>query len=576
MRQRLMAMGMRSINNVVDISNLVMLEMNRPLHFFDFDKLAEGRLRIRRAKPGETIETLDGQGRELDDTMTLVTDGEGPVAVAGVMGGLRTEVTDGTTRILIEAACWNGQRLRKTSQKLGLRSEASQRFEKEVDVQAALEGIDRAVDLIEACGAGTGVEGHIDVYPNPGPLPRTLVNLGRINRILGINISAEETAAIWKGLQIKVIREEPGAWLLESPSWRKDLQIEEDYMEEVARLYGYDKLSATLPAGETTQGYRLPGHQLRRALTGLMTGRGYHEVVNYSFINPANLDKIGVPGDHPWRRAVELMNPLSEEQKMMRTTVLPSMITRAVYNIRQQNRDLRLFEMGKVYFAREDGADSQPDERWTLGIVCTGVNPKSWLSGETSLDFYEMKGAVEEVLNAAGINGAVYAPPSAESGKEAVPGLHPGRSARILCGDKELGYLGEIDPKTAQAFDADQRIVVASLDVAVIQECSTRKEYSPLGRYPELTRDLAVALHKDIPAADVEAGIKSRGGGLLREVRLFDVYEGEQLGENQKSLAFALTWRSDERTLNDKEIEILHQEIENGLAAAFGGVIRGR
>jgi len=436
-----------------------------------------------------------------------------------------------------------------------------------------LEGIDRAVELIEACGAGEGVEGHIDVYPNPAALPAARVSLEKINRVLGIEISRGEAAAIWQSLQIKVLREDEGSWLLEAPSWRKDLQIEEDYMEEAARLYGYDKLPATMPAGETTQGYRLPGHQLRRLLTRAMTGQGYREVVNYSFINPANLDKLGVPQGHPWRRAVMLMNPLSEEQKMMRTTVLPSMINRAVYNIRQQNRDLRLFEMGKTYRIREDDPHGQPEECWTLGLVCTGSAPKSWLSRETPLDFYEMKGAVDTVLDAAGIIGAEYAPPG-DAG--AIPGLHPGRSARILHGGRELGFIGEVDPRAAQAFEADQRLTAASLDILAIQDRSADKEYRPLGRYPELTRDLAVALLKDVPAAEVESKIRAGGGGLLREVRLFDEYEGEQVGADQKSLAFALTWRSDERTLNDEEIEALHQEIEKGLADTFGGTIRGR
>ena len=571
MRRRLMAMGMRSINNIVDISNLVMLEMNRPLHFFDFDKLAGGGLWIRRARPGETIETLDGQERELDETMTLVTDQEGPVAIAGVMGGLRTEVTESTKRILIEAACWNGQRLRKTSQKLGLRSEASQRFEKEVDVRSAMEGIDRAIELIEACGAGKGVGGHIDVYPHPAAPPPTRVSGARIDRILGLEIAREEIAAIWKGLQIKVLSEEGDSWLLEAPSWRKDLQIEEDYVEEVARLYGYDKLIDTLPVGPATQGYRLPGHELRRALTNVMIGQGYREVVNYSFINPAGLDKLGAPEGHPWRQAVTLLNPLSEEQKIMRTTVLPSMITRAVYNIHQQNRDdLRLFEIGKVYHTAKDASGDKPGERWTLGAVCTGSSQKSWLEKESPLDFYTMKGTMEAVLDAAGILQPAFVP------AKDIPGFHPGRAARIFAGDRELGYLGEVAPRTAQAFEADQRLIAASLDIAAILECSVKKEYHPPGRYPDLTRDLAVALPKDVPSGEVADKIRFVGGELLREVRLFDHYEGEQLGENQKSLAFALTWRSDERTLKDEEIEVLHREIEKQLALSFRGVIRGR
>ncbi|MDR0469543.1 MAG: phenylalanine--tRNA ligase subunit beta [Peptococcaceae bacterium] len=570
MRQRLMAMGMRSINNVVDISNIVMLEMNRPLHFFDFDKLEGGGVWIRRAKPGEKIETLDGQDRELSGTMTLVTDQAGPVAIAGVMGGARTEVTDTTSRILIEAACWNGPAIRRTCQALGLRSEASQRFEKEVDVQATIEAIDRAVELIEGCGAGMGVEGHIDLYPNPVEPHRTWVSLSKINNILGVEVAADEAAAIWKGLQITIVDEEAGRWLLEAPSWRKDLRIEEDYAEEVARLYGYDKISDTLPSGPATQGYRLPMHQMRRVLTQAMIGQGYREVVNYSFINPGNLDKLDVPEGHPWRRAVTLMNPLSEEQGIMRTTVLPSMIQRAAYNIHQRNYDLRIFEMGKVYLTREEDPVGQPDERWTLAAVCTGVSPKTWLEKESPMDFYTLKGAVEAVLAAVGIAEPLFIP------AVDIPGLHPGRAARILCGDEELGYIGEVSPRAAEAFDVGQRLTAASLDIAAIYKCAVMKEYHPLGKFPELTRDLAVALPKGVPAAEVESKIRSAGGKLLQDVRLFDLYEGAQLGENQKSLAYALTWRSEERTLKDEDVESYHQEIEKQLADAFGGVIRGR
>ncbi len=569
MRQRLMAMGMRSINNLVDISNIVMLEMNRPLHFFDYDKLAGHGLWIRRAKAGETMETLDGQLRQLTETMTLVTDQAGPVAIAGIMGGARTEVTAATDKILIEAACWNGPRTRKTAQALALRSEAAQRFEKEVDIQDTIAVLDRAVQLIEACQAGVAVPGHIDVYPKPQGLPQTRVSLSRINWLLGIEVTRAEAAAIWQALQIKVIREDGDGWLLEAPSWRKDLRIEEDYVEEIVRLYGYDKLAATLPAGPVTQGYRLPGHQLRRRLSQAMIGLGYREVINYSFINPANLDRLQVPQDHVWRQAVPLMNPLSEEQGILRTTVLPSMIQRAVFNINRRNRDLQLFEMGKTYLAKSDG-NGQPLERWTLAALCTGVSPKTWLAPENPLDFYSLKGAVETLLAAAGINN-----PRFERAQD-IPGLHPGRSARIFCGSKELGYIGEIDPKVAAAFEADQRLSVASLDVEELLAASIQREYRPLGKYPEMTRDLAVALPKEVAAADVEEKIKVCGGGLLQEVQLFDEYQGSQLGENQKSLAFALTWRSDERTLKDEEIQVLHQEIEKELATAFGGIIRGR
>jgi phenylalanyl-tRNA synthetase beta chain len=307
-------MGMRSINNLVDISNLVMLETNQPLHFFDYDRLAGKGVHVRRAKTGETIETLDGQIRTLTDEMTLVADDEGGVAIAGVMGGSRTEVTPETTRILIEAASWDGVRTRRTTQALGLRSEASMRFEKEVDGTSIIRVLDRAVQLIEALGAGTGVEGHLNVCSKDEKLPQTRVRLDKINFVLGTCLDHDTVEKIWKALRIRIVEDFGDSWILESPSWRKDLVIEEDYIEETVRLYGYDKLDATMPAGGTTQGSRTPQHNLRRTLTALMIGMGYREAVNYSFINPAHLDRLNVPENHLWRRAVVIKNPLSEDQ----------------------------------------------------------------------------------------------------------------------------------------------------------------------------------------------------------------------------------------------------------------------
>ncbi len=569
MRQRLTAMGMRSINNVVDISNLVMLELNRPVHFFDYDKLAGQGLWIRKAKPGETIETLDGEIRELNGEMALVTDQAGPVAVAGVMGGLRTEVTGETKRILIEAACWNGVRIRRTSFALGLRSEASARFEKEVDVQETIHVLDRCVQLIEECKAGRGVSGHIDVYPKAIAPAVTEVRLSRINFVLGTDIGKETVKKIWQDLQIRILEDRGDSWLLEAPSWRKDLSIEEDYIEEVARIYGYDKLEATLPYGAAIQGSRNALYNLRRKVTSLIIGQGFSEVINYSFINPANLDKIGVPEGHLWRNAVKIMNPLSEEQGILRTTVIPSMIQVAAANINRRNKDLMLFEMGKVYFADPD-ADKQPDERWTVAMLCTGVKKKTWLSPEEPLDFFTLKGAVEEVLCGIGIKEPEF------SAASDIPGLHPGRTAKIIVKGKEIGYIGEADPRAAAAFDVEQRLEVASLDAAALFETAGPVSYRPLSKYPDVTRDLAVAVDKKITAAQVEEIICRWGGELLKEVRLFDQYTGVQLGENQKSLAFALTWQSKDRTLKDEEIKAFHEIIEAKLNEAFGGSIRGR
>jgi phenylalanyl-tRNA synthetase beta chain len=569
LKQRLTAMGIRSINNLVDISNLVMLEMNRPLHFFDYDKIAGKGLGVRRAKPGETIETLDGQQRQLSEEMTLVTDEAGGVAIAGVMGGLRTEVTAETKRIMIEAACWNGIRIRRTAQALGLRSEASARFEKEVEAEATIAVLDRAVDLIEALDAGTGVPGHIDVYPKALALPQTWVSLSRINFVLGTELDQETVRKIWQALRITILEDLGDRWLLQSPSWRKDLVIEEDYIEEAARLHGYDRLEATMPVGDTTQGSRTPLHELRRKLTTLLIGQGYRETINYSFINSDHLDRLKVPADHPWRNVVTIKNPLSEDQGILRTTVIPSLLELAVWNINRRNKDLQLFELGKVYIANSN-PNLQPDERWTLGILCTGVQKKSWLSPEIPYDFYHLKGIVESSLQQCRIKEVRFAPSSD------IPGLHPGRAARIMSGTVELGYMGEIHPQIAAEYEAEQRIQIASLDVAALLQCQDPVCYVPLSKYPEVTRDLAVVVPVDTLACDVMATIKECAGSLLKEINIFDVYQGSQISEGQKSLAFSLTWGSDERTLKDEEINQYHQVIEEKLASVYSGQVRGR
>lgn len=569
LKQRLNAMGMRSINNLVDISNLVMLETNQPLHFFDYDRLEGQGVHVRRAKAGETIETLDGQVRTLTEEMTLVADAEGGVAIAGVMGGARTEVTPETKRILIEAASWDGVRTRRTTQALGLRSEASMRFEKEVDSTSIIRVLDRAVQLIEALGAGTAVEGHLNVCSKEDRLPQTRVRLDKINFVLGTRLDHDTVEKIWKALRIRIVEDFGDSWILESPSWRKDLVIEEDYIEETVRLYGYDKLDATMPAGGTTQGSRTPQHNLRRDLTALMIGMGYREAVNYSFINPAHLDRLNVPEDHPWRRAVAIKNPLSEDQGIMRTTIIPSMTELAVWNINRRSRDLQMFEMGKVYIAHEDRT-KQPDEQWTLALLCTGAQKKTWQQAEIAYDFYHMKGVVGNLLQHCRIANAQFA------ADQTVPGLHPGRYARILVEGEEVGYLGELHPQTAAVYEATQRIQIASLNVAMLQKYMKPVQYRSLSKYPEVMRDLAIAVNAEVPAGAVMATIGDCAGPLLKEVRLFDLYQGAQLQENQKSLAFALTWQAEDRTLKDDEINQFHEAIEARLAEVYGGQVRGR
>lgn len=570
LKQRLMSMGVRSINNMVDISNLVMLEMNHPVHFFDEDKLRGKVIGARLAQEGETLVTLDGQTRLLDSAMSVVIDENGPVALAGVMGGLETEVTESTKNVVIEAACWDPVRTRKTAQRLGLRSEASQRFEKGVDPLQATAVLDRAVQLIERLGAGVGQVGYLETVLSPYQPPRTNVRLEKINRVLGTFMGLKEVEGFWVSLQIKILETYDDGWLLESPSWRRDLIIEEDYIEEAVRLFGYDRLESTLPEGKTTQGFRTPEHETRRTLAKGLLGLGFREAINYSFINPDHLDRLKVPAGHQWRNAVHLMNPLSEEQGVLRTTVIPSMLELAKWNLNHRNKDLKMYEIGKVYYAK-DNEELQPDERWTLALMCSGKESKGWNSIERSLDFFYLKGALENIIAAAGVKEHLEWIKNND-----LPGLHPGRSAEISCNNIVLGYLGEIHPRVSKIYEIEDRVVVASLDIQALNQVKEEPVYRPLSRYPEVTRDLALVVPVHFQAQDVLKTIQDYAGNLLRSVRLFDQYMGSQIAENHKSLAFALTWQAEDRTLKDEEIKTLHVEIEAQLQDIFGGKVRGR
>jgi len=462
-----------------------------------------------------------------------------------------------------------GTRIRRTSFALGLRSEASMRFEKEVDADETIHTLDRCVQLLEECGAAKGVSGYLDIYSNKVEPAITKVRLDRINFVLGTDVNRELVDKIWKDLKIEILEEDENHWVLKAPSYRKDLSIEEDYIEEVARIYGYDKLVATLPYGGTTQGKRLPLYDFRKKITRLAISCGYMEVVNYAFINPGHLDKLNVPENHPWRNAVVVMNPLSEEQGIMRTTIIPSMIDVAVRNINHRNKDLRLFELGKVYFANED-KNKQPDERWTLSMVCTGLDEKTWFGQAQNMDFFTLKGAVEEILLGCNIKDVEYVPATD------IPGLHKGRTARIMAKDNVLGYIGEVDPGVLDIYGTDQRLIVASLDAARMFDAKSEIVYENLSKYPDVTRDIAVVVPKETLSVDVAKLIKSLGGDLLANCRLFDEYMGEQLGSGNKSLAFALTFRAKDRTLKDDEIKALHDTIEAKLGETFGAQIRGR
>ncbi|MDD4048080.1 MAG: phenylalanine--tRNA ligase subunit beta [Clostridia bacterium] len=573
LQHRLMATGMRPINNIVDVTNYVMMEMGQPLHAFDFDKLNENRIVVRKAKKEEEITTLDGQVRKLEPDMLVIADAQKPVAIAGVMGGLDSEVTNSTKTIFLESAYFNGSSIRRTSHTLGLRSEASWRFEKTVDVEQVKMVADRAVQLLAQIGGGTPAEGYVDCYPNKVKRKPIKLRINKVNKVLGTEIQPETMEEILKVLQIAILERDEEGWLLMPPSYRQDLEIEVDMIEEITRMNGYDKIPTTLPEGAMTQGMRTAKQKFRYKMRKLMVAQGLMEVFSYSFINPMQLDYWRVPTDHFLRDVVTIKNPLSEEQGVMRTTILPGLLETVKRNINKRNKDVKLFEIGKVFFSNGFPENSEiPEEKLMLAAICSGKKEKSWLYGEEEYDFYYLKGVVENLLDGLGFNREQV---SYEAVAD-VPGLHPGRTAIIRMKGKEIGMIGEIHPLTLDKYGIEQKVAVFNIEAEVLaNEVVDKKEFVvPITKYPAVARDLAITIPEEIKTAAVAELINEQGGMLLKGVRLFDLYRGKQITEGYKSLAFSLTWQAPDKTLTDGEINILHQKIEESLKKEFGAGLR--
>ncbi|MDX9871441.1 MAG: phenylalanine--tRNA ligase subunit beta [Clostridia bacterium] len=572
LRQRLLAAGVRPINNIVDVTNLVMLELGQPLHAFDYDKLEGKRIVVRKPAAGEKLVTLDGQERTLQPEMLVIADAVKPVGLAGVMGGLETEVTETTQTILLEAAFFNGPNVRRTSQALGLRSEASLRFEKEIDLEQVPFAADRAVQLMAQLGAGRPVSGQVDCFPNPEERKTIVLRLERVRKILGVEVSSDVVERILSLLQIKVSKKENNTWTVIAPSYRRDIQLEEDLIEEVARLHGYDKIPTTLPVGPTTQGARTPAQTVRVKTAEILSIQGLYQVLTFSFINPRHLERLQLSEGDALRDVIPVANPLSEEQGIMRTTLLPGLLDVIGRNLNQRNKDLAVYELGKVYFnAGFPKKASLPQERYILAAAASGSSEKSWGYPAQEYDFYYLKGILENLLSRLGLGPEKVAFRAAHD----IAFLHPGRSARIFIGEREAGWLGEIHPLVLANYELDQNTAAFSLDMELLSaEAEERVVYRTIPRYPAVTRDLAVLVPERVEAETVAVLIKEKGQGKLQQVRLFDLYQGRQIEKGFKSLAFALTWQAEDRTLTDEEVNSLHQDILESLAEKAGAQLR--
>jgi phenylalanyl-tRNA synthetase beta chain len=566
LKARLMAAGQRPISNVVDITNYVMLLTGQPLHAFDLDRVAGSELTVRRARAGEQVQTLDGQTRTLDDQMLLIADAEGPTSIAGVMGGVRSEVEPDTTRVLMEVANWNGPNIHRTSLKLGLRSEASARFEKQLQPEQTLEAQAVATKLmIELCGA-TVRPGTIDVG-GPGPeLPTIRLRETRIEELLGIAVRRERAREILHALEFETAPA-GGGLDVRPPTFRRgDVTREADVIEEVARLDALQRLPATLPSRHGAYGRLTAQQRLRRRAADALTAQGLDEIVGWSFTGPELGDRLRLPNDHPLADAVELENPLSIDQSRLRTTLLSSLLDAVAHNRARGADRLRLFEAGAVFFPDRDGG--MPHERYDLGVLVAGtVRPSSWRDPDPpAADFFAAKGVLRGLLGSLAADWGVE--PCTE------PFLHPGRAARVLVGGEPVGWLGEIHPLVAREWELEGTIAGFELDLDQVPEPATRV-YEDVTSFPEIREDLAVVVADEISAARVIEVVLAAGEPLLRSAVVFDVYrDPERLGEGNVSLALRLHYRAPDRTLTDDEVAQKRAQITDALARELGGRVR--
>ncbi len=552
MRGRLRAMGVRPINNIVDITNYVMLEYGQPMHAFDYRYVNGGRIIVRRAQEGEELTTLDGNLRKLTGNMLVIADEDRAVGLAGIMGGMNSEIVEDTTDVVFESACFDGTCIRKTALALGMRTDASSKFEKGLDPMNTLPAVERACELVELLGAGEVVDGIIDIL-NYVPQPTVLkLEPEKINALLGTEVAADEMVRILTKLDFKVDGDQ-----VTVPSWRADVQAMADLAEEVARFYGYNNIPCTLMRGQTTQGGYTPAQQLENRLGALCRTCGYSEIITYSFISPTYYDKIGWAQDDPRRQSLKILNPLGEDTSIMRTTVLPSMLEILTRNYNYRNKNVKLYEVGRIYLP--GGEDGLADERKVLSMGAYGDD----------MDFFALKGAVEAIMKDIRAKNVTFKPCSDN------PSYHPGRCASVWADGSFVGVFGQIHPRVARNYGVDGEFYCAELCFNCLSAAQgADPEYVPLPKFPDLTRDIAVVCDQTVTVGELEAAIRKGSQSLLKSVTLFDIYQGKGIPEGKKSVAFNLVLRADDRSLTGEEADKDMKNILAALEADCGAVLR--
>lgn len=548
MRERLRASGIRPINNLVDITNYVMLEYGQPMHAFDLRYVKDSHIIIRNAKDGETITTLDDQERKLSSEMLVIADSEKPIAVAGIMGGEYSGIMDDTTTVVFESAYFEPVQVRRTAKKLGMRTDASARYEKGLDVEGCMRSLTRALQLVEMLGAGEPIDTHIDIVKNIKPRNEIPFDSNWINGFLGTDISEEEMIKILKNLDIEV---ENGKCI--SPSFRIDLERPADIAEEVARIYGYNNIPSTVLTGAANASLT-PEQKYLRTIENTMVSLGCYGILTYSFTSPKCFDKICLPSDSKLRNTITITNPLGEDTSIMRTTALPSMLDILAGNYKNRNANVKLFEIGKEYIPTEEGKLPNEPNRLTVGMYGDDI------------DFFDIKGTIDALLSKLRIYDCEYVRCSEDNTFEDTCALHPGRSAIIMCNGNAIGYVGEIHPSVQETYGFGTRVYVAKMNINEMMPLSvTEVTYQPSPKFPAITRDLSLTCEDSLPVGTMEKAIKNAVGKVLEKVTLFDVYKGKQIADGMKSVSFSISMRSHEGTLTDEQADAAMKRVLKAL-----------
>lgn len=570
MQQRLEGAGIRSINNVVDVTNFVMIELGHPMHAYDYDKITGKKLIARRAIEGEELHTLDDTSRKAKGEMLVIADSEKAAGLAGIMGGFETEITDTTTTVVLESADFYGPCIRRTARACGLSSEASGRFERGIDSETTIKALDRAAQLLQEMGACTVCEGIVDVYPNPKQANYVTFTPEQINNHLGTNIAKDVMLNIITSVGFDVTKDENDEITVKVPSWRNDVTCMADISEEIARLHGFDKIKSTLPNGVSMQGTQSAKQTFIDKVKTSLSSQGLYETISFALTNEETFNKLNIPQDSPLRKAVPIMNPLSDEYPLVRTTLLSSIFDNLARNLARKNDDVALFEVGSVFFPKALPVTELPDEVVKIAGAITGRrNAQGWNQTNDMVDFYDAKGIIEELL--ANLRVTRY---TVEAGTHYA--MHPGKTALFKKGRDVIATVGEVHPAVLSAYGITKPVYIFELDATTVMKYMAKDlKYKALPKYPATSRDLAMLVDVDVNAADIEKAMTKAAGQNLTQITLFDVYTGKQVEEGKKSLAFSLTFQSNDKTLTDAEIDPAIEKIVAKLQKDFNANLRG-